>query len=272
MSTNFTNPNLVTPTRTVNESANAQLLFNYDKVGHLAIFLVVDGANLLHIPQGPTSIFQLSVMSRRPLTINSSPKAIANAIFSLNPSFVYFTEGDEEKAFYHAQNITFPAGGLKVENSELKPFKFDENGNMNVINMPLNAHTVNCRVTFATYRMIEAPSYKPDEPPVEFLPGWVGVKVGSRKVAQGHSIDAVFYTGDPAPSVGIVVTDLETEIIGENLMGADAATVAWAFMSEIEGTNLGMGPVYMEGVSGRGITTGDDGVVWIPVAYWFAAN
>lgn len=44
MSAYFTNPNLVTPTRTVNESANAQLLFNYDKGGHLAIFLVVDGA------------------------------------------------------------------------------------------------------------------------------------------------------------------------------------------------------------------------------------
>ena len=272
MSTNFTNPNVVTPNRTVNESANAQLLFNYDKGGHLAIFLVVDGANLLHIPQGPTSIFQLAVMSRRPLTINSSPKEIASAIFSLNPSFVYFTEGDKEKVFYHAQNITFPAGGLKVEDSELKPFKFDENGKMNVINMPLNANTVNCRVTFATYRMIEAPSNKSDEPPVEFLPGWVGVKVGSRKVAQGHSIDAVFYVGDPAPSVGIVVTDLETEIIGDKLTGRDAATVAWAFMSKIEGTNLGMGPVYMEGVSGREITTGDDDVVWIPVAYWFAAN
>ena len=76
MSTNFTNPNLVTPTRTVNESANAQLLFNYDKGGHLAIFLVVDGANLLHIPQGPTSIFQLAVMSRRPLTITPLPRKL----------------------------------------------------------------------------------------------------------------------------------------------------------------------------------------------------
>lgn len=74
------------------------------------------------------------------------------------------------------------------------------------------------------------------------------------------------------PFKPIVVTDLETEIIGEKLMGRDAATVAWAFMSKIEGTNLGMGPVYMEGVSGREITTGDDGVVWIPVAYWFAAD
>ena len=48
MSAYFTNPNLVTSNRSVIESAKAQLVFNYDSEG-LALYLLVDGANLLHM-------------------------------------------------------------------------------------------------------------------------------------------------------------------------------------------------------------------------------
>lgn len=261
MYTNFTNPNLVTSNRSVIESAKAQLVFNYDSEG-LALYLLVDGANLLHIPNGPGSIADLAEMTNRHLTIKSSPTEIASAILSMSPSFVYL----DSNLFYVSSNISFPSGGLKVTTGDLRPINRNKNGNMDVIDMPLNANVAECSVMFATYPLGKIPGsksafHKPDMPDHEFVTGWVGVKVN------GHDVEAHFYAGDPTPATGVHAGIIETEIHGKGIEGADAKSVAYAFMRNVEGMDAILGPVFINGLSSHEVTTDARGIVWIPLAY-----